>query len=98
MGVVNGSALMAAVSAVVVLAGCAPAQDGASAPSTTVGETTSRPTPAFTPPAVTLDGLYVIEWTGSGTRNGVAVDDLRREKNGWAFRTACDDDGCVATG
>ncbi|MGK2870405.1 MAG: hypothetical protein ACSLFA_27920 [Mycobacterium sp.] len=53
--------------------------------------------PSVAPP-VTLDGLYVVEWTGSGTRNGVAVDDLRRDKNGWAFRTACGDDGCIATG
>lgn len=78
-----------------LLAGCAPTQDGASAPAR---ETTSSAAPVVAPPPVTLDGLYVIEWTGTGTRNGVAVDDLRREKNGWALRTACTDDGCVATG
>ncbi|QIV81362.1 hypothetical protein [Mycolicibacterium frederiksbergense] len=93
------SALMAAMSTVMVFAGCAPAQDDDAAAPTAppAAETTSSPVPVAAPP-VPLDGLYVIEWTGSGTRNGVAVDDLRREKNGWAFRTACGDDGCVATG
>lgn len=97
MGVVNRSGLMAAVVTMLVLAGCAPSEDGVSAPSEASSATTARPAPVAAPPD-TLDGLYVIEWTGSGTRNGVPVDDLRREKNGWAFRTACDDDGCVATG
>lgn len=79
-----------------LLAGCASTDDrSADSSPTPPPASSSPPRPA---PAVTLDGLYTVEWTGTGTRNGVPVDDLRREKNGWAFRTACSDDGCVATG
>ena len=48
--------------------------------------------------AVALDGTYLVEWDGTGTRNGAPADDLRKTKNGWAFRTVCDQRGCVATG
>lgn len=93
--------VVAAVGAVLVLAGCAPSRDGAEAPAAPAAPapsaTTSAPAAVVAPP-VTLDGLYTIEWTGTGTRNGLPVEDLRREKNGWAFRTACGADGCVATG
>lgn len=49
-------------------------------------------------PAVALDGSYVVTWDGTGTRNGAPADDLNKAKNGWVFRTACDQNGCVATG
>lgn len=50
--------------------------------------------------AAMLNGLYVIEWTGPVTHTGVPVDlGLKpNDRNAWAFRSACDDDGCVATG
>lgn len=61
------------------------------------GATPERP---MTGRPVPLDGLYVIEWTGDVSRSGVRVDIGRQpgERNAWALRTACDDDGCVVTG
>lgn len=49
-------------------------------------------------PAVALDGSYVVEWDGTGTKNGAPADDLNKARNAWVFRTACGDSGCVATG
>jgi len=49
-------------------------------------------------PEAALDGSYVVEWDGTGTKNGAPADDLNKSRNGWVFRTACDDSGCVAAG
>jgi hypothetical protein len=38
-------------------------------------------------PAVALDGSYVVEWDGTGTKNGAPADDLNKSRNGWVFRT-----------
>lgn len=49
-------------------------------------------------PVAALDGSYVVAWDGTGTKNGAPADDLYEARNGWVFRTACDESGCVATG
>ena len=49
-------------------------------------------------PEVALDGSYVVDWDGTGTKNGAPADDLNKARNGWVFRTACDESGCVAAG
>jgi hypothetical protein len=49
-------------------------------------------------PEAALDGSYVVEWDGTGTKNGAPADDLNKARNAWVFRTACGDSGCVATG
>jgi hypothetical protein len=85
------AALLVACLAFAVM-GCS-SGDVASSPPSSLAESTSvdRPT-------VTLDGTYLVEWDGTGTRNGAPADDMRNEKNGWAFRTACNERGCLATG
>jgi hypothetical protein len=75
----------------VVLAGCSSDAGSGSGPGTT------QRAPSIEP-AVALDGSYVVEWDGTGTKNGVPADDLNKARNGWVFRTACHDSGCVATG
>jgi hypothetical protein len=35
-------------------------------------------------PEAALDGSYVVEWDGTGTKNGAPADDLNKSGNGWA--------------
>ncbi len=73
---------VAALCAILVLAGCSPRDEQ----------------PPAVEPTAALDGSYVVEYDGVGTRNGAPALGLNTGKSGWVFRTACDEDGCVATG
>ncbi len=83
--------LAAAICVGTALAGCSSDAGTSSGPGTTQGGPTVQP-------AAALDGSYVVTWDGTGTRNGAPADDLNKARNGWVFRTACQDSGCIATG
>jgi serine/threonine-protein kinase len=54
--------------------------------------------PSAVEPSFKLDGIYKFVEDGTGTRNGVAIDNLFKGETQWAFRTTCDENGCVAAG
>ena len=86
---------MTAVCATLVLAGCA-----TSSTTWTVSGTPVTERPAAERPPATLDGLYAIEWVDDSTFYGTPPDEARapRTRHAWAYRTACDAEGCIATG
>ena len=75
-----------------VLTGCSSDAGSGSEPGTT---TQRGPT---VQPEAPLDGSYVVDWDGTGTKNGAPADDLNKARNGWVFRTDCDESACVAAG
>jgi serine/threonine-protein kinase len=88
-----GSRLAAAACVTFVLAGCTSGLGGDIG-----GHQSSSPASSPVEPTFKLDGLYKIVEDGTGTRNGVPVNDQSKIETEWAFRTACDTDGCVAEG
>jgi hypothetical protein len=54
--------------------------------------------PAAVEPTFKLDGLYKFVEDGTGSRNGAPVTDLYKGETQWAFRTSCNENGCVAAG
>jgi hypothetical protein len=54
--------------------------------------------PSAVEPDFSLDGLYTFVEDGTGTRNGAPATDLFKGETQWAFRTKCDEKGCVAAG
>lgn len=78
-----------------VLAGCS--SDAGSGSASSPGSEPGDGKP-IVQPAVALDGSYVVAWDGTGTKNGAPADDMNKARNGWVFRTACDENRCVATG
>jgi hypothetical protein len=89
---VHATAALLVACLALAVTGCS-SGDVASSPPSSPAESTSADRPT-----VTLDGTYLVEWDGTGTRNGAPADDMRNEKNGWAFRTTCNERGCLATG
>lgn len=54
--------------------------------------------PSAVEPTIKLDGVYKFVEDGTGTRNGSPATDLFKGETQWAFRTKCDENGCVAAG